>query len=378
LLSAAPLQAQPAKAPLLVLLEGDSKSWQAWCAAQGWHFLAPWDGLAERNIDLRIKALETRLAEAKRKLPVEETRVYLAGQGDGAAAVFYVASRVPDLWAAAVALGGSARPAIDSNRLFAANTTNLPVLWLSAGVEDQELAGRLKAGGYNLEWRRERTVNPVVFFQWLAARTRDPFPARADCETGTPAFPRCYWVEVTRFDPAARNDVLESTRIQPMSGASLAAGPFGYDAAAPGPGVLVAWLPEDYQGPLQLNDRIVAVGGKEIPDARAYIRLMDQSFEEGEIVIMVQRGRDRIRLETRTIPAPRPETVTARLKAEHLPESGEVQVLSRGIAGMRLTIPSAWVPASLSWNGTTLARAESGGCWLLSEQKQLLQARKCP
>ena len=23
-------------------------------------------------------------------------------------------------------------------------------------------------------------------------------------------------------------------------------------------------------------------------------------------------------------------------------------------------------------------RAESGGCWLLSEQKQLLQARKCP
>ena len=72
------------------------------------------------------------MEEAEKRLPVDTSRVYLAGQGDAASALFYVVTRIPDLWAAAVAAGGSPRAAIDSNRLFAANTTNLPVLWLFA------------------------------------------------------------------------------------------------------------------------------------------------------------------------------------------------------------------------------------------------------
>src|SRR2546426_12676044 len=81
---------------------------------------------------------------------------------------------------------------------------------------------------------------------------------------------RCYWIEMTKFDPKQRNDVLKSTRVAPGSGASLALGPFGYDPLAEGAGVLVGWLPANYHGPLKLNDRIVSVAGKELRDGRDY------------------------------------------------------------------------------------------------------------
>ena len=42
--------------------------------------------------------------------------------------MFYAISRMPDLWAAGAALGGSPKPAIDSNRIFTANFTNVKVM----------------------------------------------------------------------------------------------------------------------------------------------------------------------------------------------------------------------------------------------------------
>jgi hypothetical protein len=186
--------------------------------------------------------------EAEKRLPVDPNRVYLAAQGGSVSTLFYVAARMPDLWAAAVAAGGSPRAAIDSNRLFAANTTNLPVLWLFAkqgrGAPRQEAAVRRLQSGV----ARADRAKPSEIFDWLAAaHQRDPFPSTADCETGSPLFTHCYWVEVTKFDPAESNDVLDSTRVQPLgSGAVLAIGPFGFNPGEPGPGVLVASLPEKY------------------------------------------------------------------------------------------------------------------------------------
>ena len=71
------------KPPLLVLLGGNAKLWQDWCAQRGWQFLAPWNAAAEKSIDLRIKSLETQLADLRRRTPLDEGRIYLAGQGDG-------------------------------------------------------------------------------------------------------------------------------------------------------------------------------------------------------------------------------------------------------------------------------------------------------
>jgi hypothetical protein len=277
-----------------------------------------------------------------------------------------------------VATGGSPRAAIDTNRLFAANTTNLRVLWLFSNKEEEPLGKKLQSAGFNLEWRELNALKPSEIFEWLAAHRRDPSPSTADCETGNPLFTHCYWVEVARFDPAERNDVLDSTRVPPLgSGARLDIGPVGFNAAAPGPGVLVESLPEIYSGPLRPDDRIVELGGKELKDAAGFAQILYGTFEEKPVVAMVQRGKERIRLETKIVMAPRAEPVTARVRAQYLPELQEVEVVSRAIAQMKLTLPESWLPAKINWNGTEVANATAAGCWLLDERKELLSGKRC-
>jgi hypothetical protein len=378
LLAVPPAAAQAPKSPLLVLLGGDSKIWQAACQERGWQFLEPPSATAGKSADQRIKALAAAVEEAEKRLPVDPDRVYLAAQGGSVSTLFYVAARMPDLWAAAVAAGGSPRAAIDSNRLFAANTTNLPVLWLFANKDEEPLGKKLQSSGFNLEWREPGSAKPSEIFDWLAAHHRDPFPTKADCETGSPLFTHCYWVEVTKFDPAESNDVLDSTRVQPLgSGAVLALGPFGFNPGEAGPGVLVASLPEKYEGPLKVGDRILELGGKELKNGAEFAQILYQTFEEKPVVLMVQRGKEHLRLETQIQIAPRGEPVTARVRAQYLPDLHEVEVVSRAVTQLKLTLPESWLPARITWNGTEVANASAPGCWLLDEQKELLTGKRC-
>jgi hypothetical protein len=373
-----PAAGQAQKSPLLVLLGGDTKVWQAACQERGWQFLEPAADSPPKSIDQRIKALAGQVDEAEKKLPVDPNRVYLAAQGGSVSTLFYVAARMPDLWAAAVAAGGSPRAAIDSNRLFAGNTANLPVLWLFSNRDEEPLGKKLQSAGYNLEWRELATAQPTAIFEWLSGHRRDPFPTTADCETGSPLFTRCYWVEITRFDPAESNDVLDSTRVQPLgSGAVLGIGPFGYNPGDPGPGVLVASLPEKYSGPLKLNDRIMELGGKELKDGSEFAQILYRTFEEKPVVVMVQRGKEHVRLETKIELGPRAEPVSARVRAQYLPDLQEVEVVSRAITQMKLTLPESWLPAKINWNGTEVANSAAAGCWLLDERKELLSAKRC-
>ena len=378
LLAQAAAAAQGAKPALLVLLGGEAKIWQAACQERGWRFLEPPSDTAGKDADQRVKALAEAVEDAVKRSDADPDRVYLAAQGGAVATLFYVASRVPDLWAAAVAAGGSPRAAIDSNRIYAANTTNLPVLWLFSKKDEEPLGRKLHEAGFNLEWRELTVARPSEIFEWLATHQRDPFPVTADCETGSTLFTRCYWAEVTRFDPAESNDVLDSTRVQPLgSGAVLALGPFGYDPADPGPGVLVTSLPEKYAGPLKLHDRIVEMGGKELKNAAEFAQILYHTFDEKPVVVMVERGKEHLRLETRIQVAPRAEPVTARVRAQYLPGLQEVEVVSRAITQMKITLPASWLPARVTWNGTEVAHPTAAGCWLLDEQKELLSARPC-
>jgi hypothetical protein len=213
---------------------------------------------------------------------------------------------------------------------------------------------------------------------WLEAKQRDPYPASVDCETTSPQFESCYWIRMTKFDAAARNDVLPVSRVQPGSGAVLDLGGFGFQRDDPGPGVEITWLPEKYSGPLKLKDRIVALGGRPLANAREYMEIMEKTVEERPVVASVQRGNDRLRLETRIVLPKRDETVTARVQGKYLPEEKEIQILSRTATELRVTVPDAWAGGTLSWNGTPLAKVEHGGCWLLVEEKQLQSAKPCP
>jgi hypothetical protein len=182
---------------------------------------------------------------------------------------------------------------------------------------------------------------------------------------------------MTKFDPKRRNDVLKSTRVLPGSGASLAIGPFGFDPLAPGPGALVAWLPNSYKGPLKLGDRIVAVAGKDVRDGREYAEMMDAITEDKAVAVQVQRGSERMRLETKIVLPKREETTTARIEGRYTPDQKELLLISRAVVQARVQIPEDWLPVSVSWNGLDLPKLESAGCWVLSIEKEPPQAVKC-
>ncbi len=182
----------------------------------------------QADADMRAIAVAGAVHAAIQNSTADPAHIYLAGRGDDAALVFYIVARVPDLWAAGFALGGSPKPAVAGGRVFGVNFTNTPVIWISDAPGDAELASRLKSAGLNIEWKNAKEVTIAKFFEDLAKRVRTEFPTIADCETNTAKFAQCYWMEPTKFDGSERNDVLPNTRVLDGSGASLDLGGFGY------------------------------------------------------------------------------------------------------------------------------------------------------
>lgn len=352
--------------PAVVLLQAAGSDdavagrWRSWTAGRGWRLLAVSPAVLAADA-----AMDQALKDAAKSAPFDPARLYLAGEGASAPLVFYAVSRMPYRWAAAVAVGGNLKTAIDTNRLFAANSSDVPLYWVSD--TDDPAAPRLSAAGFRFERINGSTLTPAQLLDRLAGHQRADTPSKVDCETGTPAYARCYWIEITKFDPSRRNDVLGSTRVTPGSGASLALGGFGYDPAAPGPGVRVVWLPPGYSGPLKVDDRILAVRGKPVAGGAAYAALMDGPIEEGPATVMLQRGKEKMRLETRVLLPKREETITARVQAEYSIESHEVLIVSRNVAALRLEPPAAWLPFTVNWNGRDFGKLETAGCVLLSD-----------
>jgi predicted esterase len=360
---------------LAVVDQEDATQWQAWAKEAGWRVIT---GAPANNPDGRVQSLAAAVQEAL-KAGVDPSRVYLAGRGAGTAGVFYTISRMPDLWAAALAVDGSPQPAIDTDRIYTANFANVPVLWASSGADDQALAARLNETGMKLEWRTSSGLTSKTAFEWLARHKRDAFPSEIDCETNSPVFAHCYWIQMTKFDPRERNDVLPSTKLQGANGASLNLGGFGFKPDEAGPGVLVSVLPDKYSGPLKVGDRIVALDGRPIDNARAYLEMMARYTEDKPAVATIQRGKDRIRMETRVVLPRRDATVTARVEAQFLPADREIQIVSRTVTEMRVTVPPQWAQDSrLLWNGLTLEKIEGPGCFVLTVEKELLHAARCP
>jgi hypothetical protein len=365
------------KTPAVALLDpSDTLQWQNWTREAGWQVIAA-AGVPGLDIDSRLRALAAAVESAIQSGSADPARVYIAGRGDASAAVFYAISRVPDLWAAGAALGGSPKAALDSNRIFTANFSLVPVLWIS-GDDSKPMVEKLTAAKLNLEWQpASGGASAAGLIQWLAQHKRDAFPLSIDCETNSPTFSRCYWIQPTKFDAGERNDVLPSTRIPGGTGAALDLGGFGFKMDDPGPGVGVTSLPEKYGGPLKAGDRLIALDGKPLASARQYLELMEKVTDEKAVVVTVQRGKERIRVETR-IALPRRETgVTSRVEAQYLPAEKEIQIVSRTITEMRVTVAAEWVPATLLWNGLTLENLQEAGCWVLAVQKELLHAEKC-
>ena len=363
--------------PAIVLVDpADATQWRKWTQEVGWQLIVPTvaDGA---NADVRAEAVAAAVQSAIKDATADAAHVYLAGRAEAAAAVFYTISRVPDLWAAGLALGGSPKPALDTGRIFSANFTNAPILWISDGAGDAELAVQLKSAGLNLEWRMAKNLTIAQVFAALLQYTRAEFPNDADCETSSPKFAHCYWMEPTKFDAAERNEVLPPTRLMLGSGASLDLGVFGYKPDDPGPGVLISVLPKDYGGPLKIGDRLIELDGKPIVDARDYADRMNKMYAEKQMAGLVLRGKEKLRFDTRVVLPRLDSFVTARVQGKHDPEDETIQIISRSVTEMRVTIPSGWLPADLYWNGVSVEGFAKPGCYLLTIDQELLNAAPC-
>ena len=351
--------------PLLVFVGSGQEGFGQVAAIRGWEFAAIPEALPG---DTAVQQIENAVEQAAKRRPIDTTRTYLVGRGTAGATVFYTVSRRPDLWAAALAAGGNPDLAIETNRLFGANAEMVPVLWaVQAGDQAKAELSRAKLAGKGFNIGLSvRQMNIPEALDWLAEHKSDPYPAKVDCETGSLAFARCYWLQIARFDPSARNDVLPRSRVAPGPGAYLALGAFGYSLGDPGPGVLLNWLAPNYPGPLKLNDRIVSVGGTQIKDARGFVEFLDGQNEERALGVVVLRGKERLRMESRIALAKREENVTARVRAEFLMDGHQLLLITRGVAAVRLDLPSYWTPCTINWNGVEAGSADIGGCWTVT------------
>ena len=368
---------EAAKKPALAVIDrADAAHWQAVAEEAGWTAIvaeaAPGD-----PIDKRVLALAAAVRGAIQTGGVDAARVYVAGRGESAGWVLYTISRLPDLFAAGLAVGGSPEAALATGRIFTANFTNSPVLWVTENDADEATAEKLKAAGVWMEWRAAKDMKNADVLAWLAARAREPFPLEVDCETDSPTFASCFWLEPGKFDVNERNDVLPRTLVAAAAPAALDLGAFGYKPDDPGPGVLVSHLPAKYSGPLKMGDRIAELDGRPIADAREFQKMMAQANQERRAVVMVQRGKERTRIETRILVPHRDFVPTARVQGKYDPAQRQITIISRSVTEMRVTVPEAWAGASLWWNGLSLEKIDQPGCVRLTIDKELLHAGPC-
>ncbi len=370
-------------APLLLFLHGEEQAsretmemyfrqWQGVVSARGWHLVLPWtEGRFAFHSDEGMRAVRAVVEDFRRQHPVDARRVYLAGHGDGSPGVFTAISRLPDAWAAALAIGGDANRAIETNRLYAGNAAHTPLLWLYEENRAPVLKSairRMQFAGLKGRFEAASEFGAEQAVEWLRQHSSAALPTSVDFETGSLDFRRAHWLEVAEFDFTQRNDVLATTRVDPGTGAFLRLGGFGYDPEGKGPGVPVKWLPQNYKGPLKLEDCIVSIAGKMVQDADHYAEIMEAQRESRDVGIILRRNDKNMRIETRIVIPKRDESDTARVLAEYLADPGELLVVTRGVKSLILQVPDAWVPLKISWNGTDLESATISGCWLLDSQ----------
>jgi len=355
------------------------KSWSEIAASRGWHLVMP---VTASGGDGAAKILDAIVTEVRAKHKLSNAPFYLVGAGPLSPMVMYVICRAPHIFSAGLAIGGSAKPAVDTDRLFAANTSLVPVGWALTAEERAEqgpVYQKMQTRGFRLEILESPTILQAL--NWLSKHPYTQHPLKVDCETGNPSMARCYWIQPTEFDPALRNDALPSSRVSPEMTASLDFGGFGYSANKPGPGVVVEFLPEDYKGPLKLGDRLVALSGKNIADPKHYVEMMSEVKEEKPVAVTIERmegkEKDRIRLVTRYVLRKREEVITTRIQAEYLMDAKEIVIITRTVAALRVTVPEAWAPATINWNGQQVATPHNAGCYLLS-LKEGGASKPCP
>ena len=99
--------------------------------------------------------------------------------------------------------------------------------------------------------------------------------------------------------------------------------------------------------------------------------------EAKSVALSIQRGKDRVRVETKILLPKREELITARIQGSYLADEKEIMIISRNLTQIRVRIPAHWTPVSVTWNGFDMLKTESAGCWTLSIEKDPPEAVAC-
>ena len=312
--------AQP-NAPVAVILDAKPDRWPV---PVEWMKLVPQvDALS----DIGVKVTELMLADAAKRTNVNWNRLYLLGE---AQFVTFAVSRIPDIWAAAASVGGDAKFAFATNKIYTANSQLVP----------------------KLEAKSEKDA-----IDFVAKQETTPMPPKVDCETGNQAFTRCYFLQIVKFDMRMMNQALGTTRVNSGPQVYLAIGQFAYSSD------MEVTTP---MGPLRVGDRIVAFNGKDVNDHNEYERLLAKMNEERSVTLTVQRGKQRQRIETSAKVAKREEPLSARIQAEYSVESKELLIISRAVAEFVVQLPRPWSGATINWNGVEVSKNTAAGCWVVA------------
>jgi hypothetical protein len=122
----------------------------------------------------------------------------------------------------------------------------------------------------------------------------------------------------------------------------------------------------------------VELGGKELKDGAEFAQILYQTFEEKPVVAMVAARQGAHPPGNQIEMAPRAEPVTARVRAQYLPELQEVEVVSRAIAQMKVTLPESWLPGQdqLEWHRSSQRITRpAAGCWM--SRRSCSRAKRC-
>ena len=112
---------------------------------------------------------------------------------------------------------------------------------------------------------------------------------------------------------------------------------------------------------------------------RQFRQTMSQMTEEKRVVVMVQRGKQRQRLETRIV-LPRRDAVAHRARAGQIRARRPARslIVSRTVTEMRVTIPDAWTGAGLFWNGLAAGADRQAGLPAADHRQGVAACRRLP
>ena len=156
------------------------------------------------------------LEDVKKRLPIDEDRVYLTGPSTGGGGALWLGLTRPDVWAAIAPVCPAPPPGTEE---LAGNALNVPVRLFQGALDPLVLADSVRKlrdefqeAGVRVEYTEYPTVKhnaweyayrDASIFNWFARYKRERFPERVRYSTRSYKHRSAYWVELDGLTPGA-------------------------------------------------------------------------------------------------------------------------------------------------------------------------------